>query len=217
VHIENLVINEIDATEKECVVRSAILRLSEPRWVSTRGHDGGQQTIGPVTLVNTDGDGCESSHVVTTAFSARAVVLGPRDRHGRVTFTDRWTIPRDMREGTLYALILPRRWIANSADLTCHTLANWSPPPLKVGSTPDSRLFYHTYFSGSSEHVFDIETVLEHNEEQFRQMLEQPDALSGLDRFELLGGKILRHIGSEVRSTAFWMKLTELLVKICGA
>lgn len=226
--ISNLIVDEIADPGRQLVVRSLILQLGEPRWVTSRRHEGGH-AIGPVAILNTNERDAEYPPVATTAFPPRPLTGGPEQQRGApVTFRDRWTIPSDMRGGTLYALVLPRDWIAIDAELTYHARSDWSPPPLTLGASSDSRLFYHTYFSpvqiwlGSdsfqwSEHVFDIKSVLECNPDRFAHMLGNSDALSGREGFETLGREISRSIGSEAKSATFWMKVVDLMVKVLGA
>ena len=207
--IENVLVEEIsfNETNRTGVVVSTLYEFREPRWVSIHREREGRR-LGPITLLDGSEERDELLNLAIRRFGERQLHTERKSRHPIISYQDRWTIP----PWTVYALVLPKGFIASHIRLVRQERAGWEPD-MQLGVGHDDRLFYHTVFEGGeSRHIFDIEARIEENPKRYQDFLRSAEAVRGTNNYEHLR----KAIGREVASSEFWFKLLELGSKLIG-
>jgi hypothetical protein len=214
--IEHLLVDEIriDPANRKGIAKSALYDFPHPEWVSPHRERSGRQ-IGPMTLLGDERRPDDLMNISIRSFGDRTLQTEWRPDHVIISYKDRWTVPA----WTVYALVLPKEFVAAHLEIARHETSSWKPP-VQIGVTHDERLFYHTIFGSAysrypnenSQHVFDIETRLESNTKRYRELVNNAETVKGTNEFEHL-----RHaIGREAATSDFWFKLLEFGTRLLG-
>jgi len=206
--IKNVLVEEIsfDETNRIGVVTSTLYEFQEPRWVSIHREREGRR-LGPITLLNEPQERDELLNVAIRRFGERQLHT-EGTRRLTISYRDRWTIP----PWTVYALVLPKGFIASHITVMRQERTGWEPS-LQLGVSHDDRLFYHMVFEcAETWHVFDVEARIEEDTKKYQELLKSAEAVRGTSNYEHLR----RAIGREVASSDFWFKLLELGGKLIG-
>ncbi len=204
--VDNLLVDEIsvNARSQTGAARSTLYHFARPTWISTHQGRSGQQ-IGPVTLLDS---GRESSEIDVKSFGKRKLYGSEQRGKLVISYKDRWTVP----PSTVYALVLPKTYIASDAPLV--RVGQGDCPPPVIGGDRKGRLFYHTIFGHShADWIFDVEARLEPDEARSRELIESAEAVAGSEQFQSLG----HAIAGGLKSTDFWLKLLEIGTKLWGS
>jgi hypothetical protein len=199
--VERVFVDEILAstTSDSAAVRSAVFEFGERRWVSFhRDREG--QPVGPLTVLEKG----KLPNIEIRRFPERKLHAEKRDPL-TFSFKDRWTVG----PWTVYAVVLPRNFIATHIQVLRSNRDRWEPE-LQVAVSNEDKLFYHTIFT--SEQVFDIEATILENQKRCEEFKKSAEVVQGTRNYS----ELRKAIGRTAASPDFWFKLLDFGSKLLG-
>ena len=206
---QNLLVDEIviDRVSLMGMVIPTLYEFSNPQWISPHSGREGKQ-IGPMTLLKSEGATDALIDTSIRSFGERRLRTEGTPANPVISFEDRWTVPFY----TVYALVLPERFVANHISLDCPQDMGWCMP-LQVGVS-NERLFYHTIFAEHTnrQHIFAVEARIVKDERRYQELIDSSEVVEGTSEFKRLGWII----AEETKNPNFWFKLLEVGAKFIG-
>lgn len=198
--VNSLLVDEIKIrkTDGICVVGSTLYTFDSLRWISSHKGRAGKR-LGPMALLKLNDSNDDMNGIEITKFPKRPLDTTV-NKTLVVSYRDRWTIPA----WTSYTIVLPKDFVLTRASIKVQDGNSWKHD-FMIGVTSDGHLFYHAFFGGNGQVLFDIEARIERDNEKYNELVASLEVVEGSRRFADLGTKI----GRQLLTPDMFMKLLE--------